>query len=47
MEELPQVHSNDAGAYIALRNSTAKQDTLIRTDAANLIRYSMRRKTRG
>ena len=37
MEELPQVRSNDAGAYIALRNSSAKPDTLIRTDAANLI----------
>jgi hypothetical protein len=47
MEELPQVRSNDAGAYIALRNSSAKPDTLIRTDAANLIRYSIRRKTRG
>jgi hypothetical protein len=47
MEELAQVRWKDAGAYIALRNSGAKPGALIRTDAANLIRYSVRRKTRS
>jgi hypothetical protein len=42
MKELLHVRSNGAGAYIALRNGGAKPDALIRADAANLIRYSMR-----
>jgi hypothetical protein len=46
-ERIALVCLQAAGAYIALRDSGAKPVALIRTDAANLIRYRMRRKTRS
>jgi hypothetical protein len=45
MKESAQNPLRDAGAYIASQNSGAKPSAYLRANAANLIRWHMRRKT--